>query len=54
MKPRKLTFADAQDARDYLSTHGYRRFSERTWQHRHNYKTARVDHARGMTAVTIL
>jgi len=51
---RHLQFADAADARDYLSMNGFRRFSERTYQSRYG-KTARWNRGpNGSVSLTII
>jgi hypothetical protein len=52
---RKLDFAERSDARDWLTEHGFYQFAERTFQHRHNGKTARLtEMVDGSASVTIL
>lgn len=54
MKARKLTFAEMEDARDYLREQGYRRFSPRTFLNRYDGRTARLEAGRAGVMVTIL
>jgi hypothetical protein len=55
MRAKALDFRYADDATDWLTANGYYRFAERTYQHRHNGKTAHITcGSAGRATVTIL
>lgn len=42
MRAKALDFGELSDAQDYLVSHGFYQFTERTYQHRFNGKTAHI------------